>query len=423
MRDETVSRRVFVKAGGLALVSMGIDPTFLTRAAYATQRGSATYDRKKTLVCVFQRGAVDGLSLIVPHGDPYYYKERPRLAVPTPGKPNGAIDLDGHFGFHPSLAPLLPLYRSGVLAAVHAVGSPNPTRSHFDAQDYMESGTPGIKSTADGWLNRQLKHSRAHEDTPFKGVAIGSSLPRILRGDATALSVANLASFGFGGRPEARDRIAGAFRDLYAETDAGLMASSAEEAFEAVKMLEAAKVAGREPAHGASYPNDRFGSSMAQIAQLIHADLGLEIAFADVDGWDTHFNQGAAEGQLATKLRSFGRALAAFVTDLGPRMADVVLLTMSEFGRTVAENGSRGTDHGRATAMLVLGGPTRGGRVYGRWPTLSPEDRADGRDLAVTTDFRDLFGEVLTGHLGTKDLSPIFPGHLLERKRWLGVLG
>ena len=378
---------------------------------------------KRTLVFVFLRGGMDGLSFAVPYGDPFYYKERPRLALPTPGKPGGVIDLDGHFGLHPSLAPLLPLYRNRVLAAVHAVGSPNPTRSHFDAQDYMESGTPGVKNTPDGWLNRQLKHSHAHGDTPFRGVAIGPNLPRILRGDATALAIANLKAFGFGGRATARDRIAAAFGDLYSGSESGLMASSAEEAFDAVRMLRSARVGHREPAHGANYPNNRFGRSLAQLAQLIHADLGLEIAFAEVDGWDTHFNQGAEQGQLANRLGDFGRAIAAFVTDLGPRMADVVLMTMSEFGRTIAENGSRGTDHGRATAMLVMGGPTKGGQVYGRWPTLEPEKRIDGRDLAVTTDFRDLFGEVLTGHLGAKDIPAIFPGHSLHGDRWLGVLG
>ncbi len=418
-----MDRRVFVKAGGLALVSLGVDPVFLTRAAYATGRGERAADRKKILVCVFQRGAVDGLSMIVPHGDGLYYRERPRIAIPRRGNPGGVIDLDGHFGLHPSLAPLLPFYRSGALAAVHAVGSPSTTRSHFDAQDYMESGTPDIKSTADGWLNRQLQHSRSHENTPFRGVAIGPHLPRILRGDAAAIGIGQLNAFDFRGPPGARERMITAFRDLYTGDRSSLLATTAEEGFEAIKMLRAARAAMRGPAHGAEYPTSQFGRSMAHIAQLIHADLGLEIAFADVGGWDTHINQGAEQGQLANRLTDFAQAIAAFMTDLGPRMADVVLLTMSEFGRTIAENGTRGTDHGRATVMLVMGGPTRGGHVYGRWPTLSPEHRADGRDLAVTTDFRELFSEVLAGHFGTADISAIFPGYARPSERGLGVLG
>lgn len=421
-RDRTgIERRVFVKAGGLALVALGLDPLFLTRAAYAIRRRTSPAERRKTLVCIFQRGAVDGLNMIVPHGDPFYYRERPRIAVPRPGAPGGALDLDGHFGLHPALEPLLPLYRDGSLAVVHAVGSPDATRSHFDAQDYMETGTPGIKTTPDGWLNRVLQHARDHQETPFRGVAIGHELPRALRGAAPALALDNLQAFGLRLPRGARDRLTAAFEDLYAASATGLVAASAEEAFEASRMLRSLDPAGYEPANGAAYPPGSLGRSLKQIAQLIKADLGVEIAFADVGGWDTHVNQGAHEGQLALRLAEFGRALGALVRDLGGRMADVVVLTMSEFGRTVAENGNAGTDHGHATAMLVLGGGVRGGRVYGEWPTLDPARRFEGRDLAVTTDFRDLFTEVVAGHLGVADPAAIFPGYApLVR---LGVMG
>ncbi|GBD31748.1 MAG: hypothetical protein KatS3mg081_1491 [Gemmatimonadales bacterium] len=416
-----ITRRVFVKASGIALVGLGLDPIFLTRAAYAVKRSPSA--RGKTLVCIFQRGAVDGLNMIVPHGEEIYYRERPRIAVPRPGKPGGAIDLDGHFGMHPALEPLEPYYRNGTLAVVHAVGSPDPTRSHFEAQDYMETGTPGIKSTGDGWLNRYLAHAREHRDTPFRGVAIGRELPRALRGAAPALALENLETFGVRAPDRARDRLTRAFEELYSASSTGLVATSSAEALEAIKMLREIDPERYRPAAGAEYPASPLGRSLRQIAQLIKADLGVEVAFADVGGWDTHVNQGGSEGQLAARLRDFAQSLAAFARDLGERLADVVVLTMSEFGRTVAENGNLGTDHGRATAMLVLGGATRGGRVLGRWPTLDPARRFEGRDLAVTTDFRDLFGEVLVKHLGPADLSAIFPGFDAAPERWPGVFG
>lgn len=422
MGNTSIDRRVFVKAGGLALVSLGLDPIFLTRAAYAVRRGDGPADRKKTLICVFQRGAVDGLTMVVPHGDRFYYADRPGIAVPRPGQGGGALELDGHFGLHPALAGLLPYYRDGSLAIVHAVGSPTPSRSHFDAQDFMESGTPGVKSTRDGWLNRYMAHADDHEDTPFRGVAMGSQLPRALLGTAAALAIQDLRTFGIRAPGGAGDRITAAFEELYGGSASGMVASSAEEGFEAIRMLRSANSTGRDPGNGARYPGGEFGSQMRQLAQLIKSDIGLEIGFASVGGWDTHANQGASQGQLATRLRQFGDTLAAFARDLGPRMADVVVLTMSEFGRTVAENGNRGTDHGRATAMLVLGGNANGGKVLGRWPTLDPERRADGRDLAVTTDFRDLFGEILVKHLGAASLAQVFPGYGGSVDRWVGAM-
>lgn len=415
-----VNRRVFVKAGGLALVSLGLDPIFLTRAAYALRRTGGAGNR--TLVCLFQRGAVDGLNMVVPHGDRFYYRERPRIAIPQPGKTGGAIDLDGHFGLHPALGPLEPFYRDGSLAVVHAVGSPDATRSHFDAQDYMETGTPGVKSTSDGWMNRYLAHAQDHATTPFRGVAIGPRLPRALRGAAPALAIDNLQAFGLRGPEPVRDRLTSAFEEMYGGAATGLVAASSGEAFEAIRMLKQADPSHYQPANGAAYPPSALGRSMRQIAQLIKSEFDVELAFADVGGWDTHVNQGASEGQLALRLTEFGRSLAAFATDLGERMADVVVLTMSEFGRTVAENGNVGTDHGHATAMMVLGGNANGGKVLGRWPTLEPEKRFEGRDLAVTTDFRDLFAEVISKHLGATDVGAVFPGWEVDRSRWVGAV-
>ncbi len=415
--SDKIERRVFVRAGALSLFSLGIDPLFLNRAAFARDPLSGG----KTLVCLFQRGAVDGLNMVVPHGESLYYRERPRIAIPRPGKPDGVVDLDGYFGLHPALESLAPLYHNGSLAVVHAAGSPSATRSHFDAQDFMETGTPGIKNTRDGWLNRYLAHSRDHSETPFRGVALSSRLPRVLQGTAPALALENLENFGFRAPGRARDRITKAFEQLYEGPSTDLIAGSSEEAFEAIRMLRGSDMSRFSPRNGAEYPNSPLGKKMREIAQLIKAGLGVEIAFADAGGWDTHVNQGAANGQLAARLGDFGRSLSAFATDLGEKMSDVVVLTMSEFGRTVRENGNAGTDHGHATAMMVMGGGVRGGRVLGKWPGLQPEHRFERRDLLVTTDFRDLFAEVLTGHLGVSNLPAIFPGFSHDAGRWLGL--
>jgi len=413
-----ISRRAFMRGGALALVSFGLDPLFLDRAAYAVSPISMGAAKGKTLVCLFQRGAVDGLSMIVPFSDAAYYRDRPRIAIPR----NNVVNLDGQFGLHPRLEGLMPWWRDGSLAVVHAVGSPASTRSHFDAQDYMESGTPGRKSTTDGWANRYCQHHTEHVETPFRAVAFGPQLPRTLAGSAPALAIDDLRTFGVQARGGGQDRLSRAFESLYEGAATGLLATSSHEGFEAVKMLREADPSRTAPANGATYPAGRLGQSLRQIAQLIRADLGLEIAFADVGGWDTHVNQGADQGQLSQRLNELGQALTAFATDMGERMADVVVLTMSEFGRTIRENGNAGTDHGRATAMMVLGGGVQGGKVHGRWPGLGVEQREDGRDLAVTTDFRDLFGEILARHLGARDLQTVFPGHQATPDRFPGVI-
>jgi uncharacterized protein (DUF1501 family) len=415
----TISRRVFVKSGGVALFSLGLDPLFLARAAYGAVHPTIRQSDHPTLVCLFQRGAVDGLNMIVPHGEELYYRERPRIAVPA----KEVVDLDGHFGLHPSLASLKPLWDSGSLAAIHAIGSPDSTRSHFDAQDYMESGTPGVKATPDGWLNRYCQHDREHQSTPFRAVAFGPQLPRILAGSAPSLAIDDLQAFGLRAPQEAvRDRLTRAFEALYEGSATGLLASSSQEGFEAVQTLKRVDPTRYQPANGADYPRGRLGRSLLQIAQLIKADVGVRIAFADVSGWDTHVNQGASEGQLAARLQELGDGLAAFARDLGEGMRDVVVLTMSEFGRTIRENGNSGTDHGHATAMFALGGPVNGGKVLGKWPGLDPAQRFEGRDVAVTTDFRDLFGEILVRHLGAADLAPVFPGYAVDASRFVGAI-
>jgi uncharacterized protein (DUF1501 family) len=412
-----ISRRVFLKDGAFALVSLGFAPSFLARTAFAQGRSGRT----KQLIAIFQRGAVDGLNVVVPFGEGDYYQARPSIAIPRPGSgDNAVIDLDGFFGFNPRLQPLKRFWDAHQLAIVHACGSPDATRSHFDAQDYMETGTPGMKSTADGWLNRYLQTRPVESATPFRAVALTGQVPRMLQGSSPALALSQIGQFGI--RAGQSTELANAsFEALYASAADRVLNGTGREAFDAIKMLKTNDPLKYEPEHGADYPRSPFGQALKQIAQLIKANVGIEVAFADVGGWDTHVNQGAGQGQLAGRLDDFSRSIAALVTDLGDRMADTVVLTMSEFGRAVGENGNRGTDHGHGNAMMILGGGVRGGRVHGKWPGLSREHRFEGRDLAVTTDFRDVFGEIVVRHLGVADARPIFPGYDVQPKRFPGL--
>ncbi|HEX5216573.1 MAG TPA: DUF1501 domain-containing protein [Vicinamibacterales bacterium] len=403
-----MTRRIFLKNGSLALVSLGFAPAFVARAAQAAEA------RQKILITIFQRGAVDGLNMIVPHGEKAYYANRPSIAIGRPNGVDGAVDLDGFFGLHPRMASLEPAFKRGELAIVHACGSHDETRSHFDAQDYMESGTPGLKSTRDGWLNRYL-HAKEHESaSPFRAVALAPQLPRTLQGTAPALAIGQLSQFGVRAGMST-EMMSNSFEAQYAAAADKVLAPTGKEAFDAVKMMKGIDPARYEPANGAVYPRSGFGDAMRQIAQLVKADLGLEVAFTELGQWDHHANEGAAVGQIANRLDDFAGGLAAFAQDLGDRMADVVVVTMSEFGRTVKENGNRGTDHGHGNAMLILGGNIKGGKVYGKWPGLERDQLWQGRDLAITTDFRDVFAEVVSGHLGAKNLARIFPGYTYKQ--------
>jgi uncharacterized protein (DUF1501 family) len=409
------TRRFFLRNSTLAMVGAGTAPLWLERALYAADAPSP---RKKILVAIFQRGAADGLNIVVPHAEKRYYEMRPTIAVPRPSRnsdqrEDAAIDLDGFFGLHPALAPLKPIWDDGHLAIVHAAGSPDPTRSHFDAQDFMESATPGLKATADGWMNRAMPRidpAAAAKISPVRAVAMGNVLPRAMRGPNPAVAVQNLSDF------QVRNaQASGAFQALYADSQDPLLHAAGRETFEAVSLLQSIQKLHYEPAAGANYPKGRFGDCLRQIAQLIKADVGVEMAFADVGGWDHHVNEvgaRASQGQLATRLADFGQTLAAFWLDLGDRRQDIAVVTMSEFGRTARENGDRGTDHGHANCMFVLGGGVRGGQIYGKWPGLRQEQLYEARDLALTTDFRDVLGELVRGQLGNRDLSRVFPGYI-----------
>jgi uncharacterized protein (DUF1501 family) len=433
VRGLRFSRRYFLKQGGVALVGMSAMPAFLQRAVAATPMPN-----KKQLVVLFQRGAADGLNIVVPFGESNYYRMRPTIAIPAPkrgGRGSGfapanpelrgsgfvlanpelngdaAIDLDGFFGLHPSLAPLEPLFHKNQLAIVHAAGSPDPTRSHFDAQDFMESGTPGVKATEDGWLDRALETLPEENASPFRAVAMGPNLPRMLRGSAGAIALPDVRQFKVMTQsPAMGQMVEGGFEAMYAQTVDQALHGTGTETFEAIDLLRKADPTKYQPENGALYPTSRLGQSLQQIGQLLKANIGVEVLFVDCGGWDNHVNEGGAQGQLSNLLKDLGQGLAAFHQDMGDRMQDIVFVTMSEFGRTAKENGNRGTDHGHANCMFVMGGGVRGGQVYGKWPGLADHQLNEGRDLALTTDFRSVLGEVLSKHIGVADLKAVFPG-------------
>lgn len=428
-----MNRRVFMKSGAMALVTMGLSPAFLRRSVYAQDllKGASRHGnrRGKVLICLFQRGAADALNVVVPHAETAYYQMRPSIAIPRPGSGSAgasAIDLDGFFGLHPALAPFHDLWQRGMLAPVHAVGSPSSTRSHFDAQQYMESGTPDRKGTVGGWLNRYLatkgtceECSAAERPSAFRAVSMTPQTPLILEGPAPSIAMNDLNDFTIRSSGTQAEEI----EALYYTGAADIVHAAGGEMVEAMRVLRSADPSRYQSENGADYPRSPFGRHLQQIAQLIKADVGLEIAFADVGGWDTHVNQGGSSGQLAARLGDFASSIGALVTDLGDRMADVTIMTMSEFGRTARQNGNGGTDHGHASALFVIGGSVKGGKkVFGRWPGLEPEQLNEGRDLALTTDFRSVFAEVITKQLGAERIDAIFPGYGGRREEWLGVV-
>jgi len=420
-RRFVASRRGFMKGGALALVGTSVIPSFLLRSVMAEATTAAANNKK--LVVLFQRGAADGLNIVVPYKEKNYYSMRPSIAI----QQKDVLDLDGFFGLHPQMVAFKPLYDQGHLAIIHAAGSPDSTRSHFDAQDYMESGTPGVKSTEDGWLNRALSNGPAPEGSDgkpsaFRAVALGTQVPRTLAGKVPAIAVTNLADFSVGGKGPQPSAISNAFQAMYDESSDAVLHGTGQETFEAVKMLKAADPAKYQPAVGVNYPNTPFGNSLKQIAQLMKANLGVEAAFSDIGGWDTHQNQGGATGQLANRLTEFSNGIAAFWKDMGTESENITLVTMSEFGRTARQNGTGGTDHGHANVMFVLGGQVKGGKVYGKWPGLNDGQLNEGRDLTVTTDFRRVLGEAAYKTLGSRNMEIVFPGAQVKPAEFLNFV-
>jgi len=411
-----ISRRYFIKNGGIAMLGMASLPAFLQRAV-----AESVSPNKKKMVVLFQRGAMDGLNVVVPFAEPNYYRLRPTIAIPQPqsGSLDAALDLDGFFGLHPSLQPLQPLFQNGQLAIVQAVGSPDPTRSHFDAQDFMESGTPGVKATEDGWLNRAMQSMPEENASPFRAVAFGPYLPRTLSGSAPAVAIPDLKQFRMYGPQQT---VEGGFEAMYAQTVDQALRGVGTETFEAIDQLKKINPDAYQPENGAQYPPSRFGKSLMEIAELFKADVGLEVAFLDSGGWDHHVNEGGVQGQLSNLLRDLGQGIAAFHQDMGDRMGDVVFVSMSEFGRTAHENGNRGTDHGHANCMFVMGGDVKGGKVYTRWPGMNDGQLYQDRDLAVTTDYRSVLSEIMLKHMGDRDMKMVFPGFENDPRQFLGVI-
>jgi len=420
VRTAKFSRRYFLKQGGIGLVGLSTMPAFLQRAVASTPGAG-----KKQLVVLFQRGAADGLNIVVPFAEPNYYRMRPSIAIPQPkrGGVDAAIDLDGFFGLHPGLEALTPVFQKNQLAIVHAAGSPDPTRSHFDAQDYMESGTPGVKATEDGWLDRAIGTVPEENASPFRAVAMGANLPRMLQGSTGAIAIPDLRQFKVQPQSAAMAGVAEVgFEAMYSQSVDRALRGTGAETFEAIDMLRKIDTTKYPPENGAEYPKSAVGQRLQQIGVMIKANIGAEVLFLDCGGWDNHVNEGGAQGQLANLLRDLGQSLAAFHQDMGDRMADIVVVTMSEFGRTAKENGNRGTDHGHANCMFVMGGDVKGGKVYGKWPGLNDHQLNEGRDLALTTDFRSVMGEILTKHLGVRDLAPVFPGFDNSPRKFTGLV-
>ena len=404
-----------MKSGGLALFGVGLMggiPAFMAEAA-ASDKILGAYKRRRVMVCIFQRGAMDGLMAVTPFTDSYFLAARPTLSLSAvaAGRSNPLLDLDGRWGLHPGMKAFEPLFKDGRLAIVHGIGSPNNTRSHFDAQDYMESGTPFSKGTSSGWLNRAVGLLGHDAVTPFTAVSLTSALPRSFYGDNPSLAISNLQDFAIQlkGNPAAANTAARSFEDLYDQTSAGLLHQTGKESFEAMKLLQQADVHNYRPAAGAVYPASPLGNSLRQIAQLIKMDVGLEVAFTESNGWDTHFNQGTDNGIFARNVADLSTSIAAFWQDLDAYQDDVTVMTMTEFGRTVHQNGTGGTDHGRASCNFIIGNRVDGGKVHGDVPSLAIENLEDRRDLPVTTDFRSVFSAVADAHLQISNDKVLFP--------------
>ena len=407
-------RRTFLKSAvksaaalGVVGTSRALFPSWMPQLAFASSAQKAPGD---VLVNVFLRGGMDGLSAVAPYFEAaHFFDARPTLATPEPGR--GGLDLDGRFALHPALAPLKELYDEGTFGIVHATGLTDSTRSHFDAMRFMETGRPGDKGAGSGWLGRHLHSAAWHNDSPFRAVGMGAMVAESLRGPVTPLAIKSIADFHFRGRESELQRLQASLSSLYSlDAPQTLLDTQAGLVFETVEMLQDLDAERYQPAAGTHYPEGEFGLGLKQVAQLVKAEVGLEVACVDLGGWDTHEGQGTLDGTLNALLTELAQGLHAFYTDLGERMNNVTVVTMSEFGRRVQENASAGTDHGHGNVMFLLGGGTLGGQVFGDWPGLTPESLVDG-DLRITTDYRDVLAEVVAGRLGNPALADVFPGH------------
>ena len=405
--DTQLTRRDFLKFTGASALA-AVLPAWMPRMAFAPQGVEPPGD---ILVVVFQRGGMDGLNAVIPHGDPDYYNLRPQLAIAEPSSRNDktGIDLDGFFGLHPSLRPFKDLWDRKELAIVHATGSPDPTHSHFDAMDYMEWGAPGEKNMTTGWIGRHLQTATRQNGSPFRAVGMGGVLPASLHGPIPVTTLQSIADFHLKGDAAQLKGIRRRLASLY--NLGSPLDADAKETFDAVDLLSRVNVASYVPEGKAKYPVGDFGAALKQVAQIAKAGIGLEVACIDIGGWDTHSAEGAVDGELPRLLNELSAGLAAFYADMGARAKKLTVVTMSEFGRRGKENGSGGTDHGHGNCMFVIGGSVNGGKVYGQWPTLAPDKLYGPGDLDVSTDYRDVLGEIVEKRLKNPSLGQVFPGY------------
>ena len=405
MTTDTLTRRELLKRTGVLAMSALSLPDWMPRIALAPQGAPTQGD---VLVCVFMRGAADGLNLVVPFGDKDYYSARPTLAIAEPktGKANAAIDLNGFFGLHPGFAPFKEIYDAGALAVVHAVGSPDPTHSHFDAMDFMERGTPGDKAIPTGWIGRHLQLMASNNQSPFRAIGMGTLLQQSLRGPVTATALQSIADFHLQGDQKKLAVFQDAQASLYAGD--GLLEAQGQLTLQTMRDLGTLASSKYTPSGGADYPETAFGKAMANVAQLIKADIGLEVACVDLGGWDMHVNEDAQMPRLIDEL---AKSLSAFYADMQEQIKRITLITMTEFGRRVQENSGHGTDHGHGSIMFVMGGGVNGGKVYGEWAGLNKDNLYGPGDLAITTDFRDVLGEMVQKRLLNSDLTVTFPNY------------
>ena len=420
MSSNLLSRRHFVINSLRTGIGLALAPSLLGRGilAYAQTTGasaatSTSRPKSKTFVMIVLRGALDGLSLLPPIEDPLYLSLRPNIAL----KPNLGADsplkIGEAFGLHPAASALKPLWQDKTLAFIHQVGSPENSRSHFDAQDFLETGTPGKKTTSDGFLNRALQGLEApFKSAALRGVAMQPSMPRVLQGRFSSLSMGSLREFNL--------KSGEGFESMYSQAADRMFKGAGLEAFESLRSVSDISLPKDNDDGG--YPKTQIAKRLRDVAYLIKADLGVQIAVTDLGGWDTHIYQGNAHGQLSDRIKELSEALSAFVHDLGPRYSDVCVACATEFGRTVKENGTRGTDHGHGSVLTVLGGAVKGGKIYGEVRSLAQQNLFEGRDLQVTTDYRDIFSEILSKHLGLTTLANVFPGYSNLRGKWVGIL-
>ncbi|MBL8134029.1 MAG: DUF1501 domain-containing protein [Anaerolineae bacterium] len=413
--SKTLSRRQMLRSAaamaGAAAAQRAL-PAWMPRYAFAPhQQGT----RGDVLVSIFLRGGADSLNMIVPHGEDAYYTARPRLAIPRPdaaGSDPKAVDIDGFFGLHPALEPLLPIMRGGELAAVHAAGSPHDTRSHFEAMDYMERGTPGEYGVSTGWIGRHLAAANSG-GSPLRAVGFGTAAQAALRGPVSPVALQSIVDYHLGGDAALAARMLDSLNRLYA-LDTGSLLESAQATRSAIDLLAQVNYAQYQPQNGAQYPESEFALALRQTAALIRAEVGLEAACIDLGGWDTHVNQGGAQGQQARLMAQLAEGLAAFHADMGAQMRGVSVVVMSEFGRRVQENSGGGTDHGHGGALLLMSGGLARGGVVATWPGLTAEALDRGEDLAITTDYRDVLAELIALRLRNPALADIFPNHTVN---------